>query len=61
MPKAKKTSAKKSVKHTKKSSFREHREDGVYWYGIHVHHVGLGVAAVGTLVIVLLVQQTLPL
>lgn len=27
----------------------------VYWYGIHIHHIGLGVAALGTLIVVLLI------
>lgn len=33
---------------------KNHAGTGVYWYGIHIHHVGLGVAAAGTLVLVLM-------
>ena len=58
---AKKTIAKKAVKHTVSKKFlgRNHTGNGVYWYGIHIHHIGLGVAAIGTLVIVLLAMQGL--
>lgn len=55
MKKAKKVTAKKKT--TKRRVARMHTDEGVFWYGIHIHHVGLGVAAIGTLVLVLLVQQ----
>lgn len=52
---AKRVTARKVAKHKTRT---RHLIDnpagtGVYWYGIHIHHVGLGVAAAGTLVLVL--------
>ncbi|HSW87642.1 MAG TPA: hypothetical protein VLG12_00595 [Candidatus Saccharimonadales bacterium] len=57
MKKAKKITAKKKA--PKRSSARMHTEEGIFWYGVHIHHIGLGVAAVGTLVFVLLIQQNI--
>jgi hypothetical protein len=41
----------------KKSPGRNHSGNGVYWYGIHIHHIALGVASIGTVVLFLLVSQ----
>ena len=52
---------KKAAHHTKKTVKRSpnYTGNGVYWYGLHIHHIGLGVAAVGTLMIVILLNQTM--
>ncbi len=47
--KGRKTVAKKHVVH--------HHYTRPMWYGIDVHHIGLGVATIGTLVVYLLLAQ----
>lgn len=55
MKKAKKTTIRHKKSPVKKS--RNLTGNGVYWYGIHIHHIGLGVAAIGTIMIVILMRQ----
>ena len=55
----KRAAPKKVVKHKSHKHYflnKNHAGTGVYWYGIHIHHIGLGVAAAGTLVLVLMLQ-----
>jgi len=54
----KKTVAKKQTKHAaKKIKARHQVGKHVYWYGIHIQHIGLGVALVGSITFLLLVSQ----